>query len=59
MQSDLGVLGVFELAVDAAVEAEAVGGKAQVGAWVLGDVGREVVVEVEGDLSALPGQPRN
>ncbi|QEV50524.1 hypothetical protein CP981_01505 [Streptomyces platensis] len=59
MQSDLGVLGVFELAVDAGFEAEAVGGKAQVGTWVLGDVGREVVVEVEGDLSAQPGQPRN
>jgi len=52
VQSDPGVFGVFELAVHAGFDTEAVGGDAQVGTWALGGVGRQVVVEVEGGLSA-------
>ncbi|MFF4694943.1 hypothetical protein [Streptomyces chattanoogensis] len=51
-QAGAGVLCVFELVVDAGFEAEAVGGDALVGAGALGGVGRQVVVEVEGDLAA-------
>lgn len=50
-QAAPGVLGVFELAVDAGFEAEAVGGDAQIGSRPFGGVGGQVVVEVEGDLA--------
>lgn len=47
-----GVLGVLELAVDAGLQAEAVGGDAEVRAGALGEIGGEAVVEVEGDGAA-------
>nr|WP_237323445.1 hypothetical protein [Streptomyces sp. MOE7] len=52
VQAGAGVFGVFELAVHAGFEAEAVGGDAEVGAGAFGGVGRQVVMEVEGDLAA-------
>jgi len=45
------VVRVLELAVDAGLQAEPVVGDAQVRPRALGDVGGEVVVEVEGDLA--------
>ena len=51
-QSGAAVVGVRLLAVDASLQAEAVGGYAQVCRWALGDVGGQVVVEVQGDLAA-------
>ena len=51
-QPGAGVVGVLLLAVDAGLQAEAVGGDAEVGGRALGDVGGQVVVEVERDLAS-------
>ncbi len=51
-QPDAGVVGVLLLAVDAGLQTETIGGDAEVGGRTPGDVGGEVVVEVERDLAS-------